>query len=54
MILVDLNYNIYNKELLTIVIVFQTWRIYMEEVSEITVFTNHKNLINFYIIKELN
>ena len=30
------------------------WRVYMEETSEITIFIDYKNLINFYIIKELN
>ena len=53
-ILVELNYDIYNKKLFAIIVVFQIWRIYVEEASEITVFTDHKNLINFYIIKKLN
>ena len=54
MISAELNYNIYNKKLFTIIIVFQMWRIYIKEASEITVFTDHKNLINFYTTKELN
>ena len=54
MISVELNYNIYNKELFVIVIVFQIWRIYMKEASDIIIFIDHKNLINFCIIKKLN
>ena len=54
MISAELNYDIYNKELFIIIAAFQTWRIYIEEVSEITVFTNYKNLVNFCMTKELN
>ena len=50
----ELNYNIYNKKLFTIIAVFQTWKIYTENITEITVFIDHKNLIIFYVIKELN
>ena len=50
----ELNYDIYNKELLTIVVTFQTQKIYMKDLQKITIFTNYKNLTNFYIIKELN
>ena len=49
-----LNYNIYDKELFVIIVAFQIWRIYIKRVSEITIFTNYKNLINFCTIKELN
>ena len=54
MISAELNYNIYNKELLIIVVVFQIWRVYIEKVSEIIIFTDYKNLVNFYIMKKLN
>ena len=54
MTLAELNYNIHDKELLMIVVVFQIWRVYMKEVSEIIVFINYKNLINFCTTKELN
>ena len=54
MTLVELNYDIYDKELFAIVAAFQTWRIYMKGVSEITVFTDYKNLVNFCTTKELN
>ena len=49
---VELNYDIYNKELFAIIVAFQIWRIYIEEVSDITVFTDYKNLVNFCTIKE--
>ena len=54
MISAELNYNIYNKKLLAIVTAFQIWKIYIKKVSEITVFTDYKNLVNFCIIKQLN
>ena len=54
MILTELNYNIYNKELLTIVVLFQIWKVYIEESTEIIIFIDHKNLTIFYIMKELN
>ena len=50
----ELNYDIYDKELFAIIIIFQTWRIYIEEALEITVFTDYKNLVNFCTTKELN
>ena len=53
-ILVELNYDIYNKELFIIIIVFQIWRIYVEGVSEIIIFIDYKNLINFCTMKKLN
>ena len=54
MISVELNYNIYNKKLFIIVVVFQMWRVYMKKVSKITIFIDYKNLINFYTTKKLN
>ena len=51
---VELNYNIYDKELFTIIVVFHIWKVYIEDSQEIIIFIDHKNLINFYIIKELN
>ena len=50
----ELNYDIHDKKLFTIVAAFQTWRVYMKEVLEITVFIDHKNLVNFYTTKKLN
>ena len=50
----ELNYNIHNKELLAIVAAFKEWRVYVEGASEITVFTDHKNLVGFYTTKQFN
>ena len=54
MISAELNYDIYDKKLFAMVVIFQMWRVYVEGVSEITVFINYKNLINFCTTKELN
>ena len=48
------NYDIYNKELLAIVAALETWRVYAEELPDIIIFTNYKNLLYFTIIKQLN
>ena len=53
MILVELNYNIYNKELLNIVIVLKEWRVFLYSTTEpFKVITNYKNLVGFLTIKE--
>jgi hypothetical protein len=50
-----LNYNIYDKKLLAIVIAFQKWRIYLKRFKyQIKVLTNYKNLTYFITIKALN
>ena len=50
-----LNYNIYNKELLTIVAVLKEQRVFLQGIIELFIVkTDHKNLINFLITKELN
>ena len=55
MTLAELNYNIYNKELLGIVIVFKQWRAFLYNTIELfKVITNYKNLIGFLTTKELN
>ncbi len=48
------NYNIYDKELLAVVYTLQNWRVYAESYSELTIFTDYKNLLNFTTTKELN
>ena len=54
MIPVELNYDIYNKELLAIVLAFYVWRAYLEGAKHIvTVRTDHKNLTFFITTKEL-
>ena len=48
------NYNIHDKELLAVVCALQNWRVYAESCSDLTIFTDHKNLLNFTTTKELN
>ena len=48
------NYDIYDKELLAIIVSLEIWRIYVEEALELTIYTNHKNLLQFIITKQLN
>ena len=55
MILLELNYNIYNKELLGIIAVLKEWRVFLQRIIELFVIkTDYKNLTGFLIIKELN
>ena len=54
-ILAELNYNIYNKELLGIVTVLKKWRAFLYNTTELfKVVINYKNLIGFLTTKELN
>ena len=49
------NYNIHDKELLTIVEAFREWRVYLEGLAYIVeVYMDHKNLIYFTTTKQLN
>ena len=51
----ELNYNIYDKELLAIVDTFKTWKVYCSGSKHtINVITNYKNLMTFTITKVLN
>ena len=51
----ELNYDIYNKELLAIVVVLKEWRAFLQGMVELFVIKmDYKNLIGFLIIKELN
>ena len=51
----ELNYNIYNKKLLGIVIVLKEWRVFLQDIKELFVVKiDHKNLTSFLITKELN
>ncbi len=51
----ELNYEIHDKKLLTIVNFFKQWRVYLKESRhQIQVYTNHKNLLYFMIMKVLN
>ena len=48
------NYDIHDKELFAIIIFLKIWRIYVEGALQFTIYTNHKNLFQFIIIKQLN
>jgi len=51
----ELNYDIYDKELLAIVEAFKEWRIYLQGAAHQTqVYSDHKNLLYFTTTKELN
>ena len=51
----ELNYNIYNKELLAIVIVLKEQRAFLQGIIELFIVkTDHKNLTGFLTIKKLN
>jgi hypothetical protein len=51
----EMNYDIHNKELLTVITAFQEWRVYLEEAKyQIKVFTDYQNLTYFFITKKLN
>ena len=48
------NYNIIDKELLTIMAYFKKWHIYIKKAVEIIIYIDYKNLLIFIIIKILN
>jgi hypothetical protein len=51
----ECNYEIYDKELLTIIHCFEQWRAKLQSVKSFTnVLTNHKSLKYFMTIKKLN
>ena len=51
----ELNYNIYNKELLSIITALKKWRAFLYSTIELfKVITDYKNLVKFLTIKELN
>ena len=53
--LLELNYDIYDKELLTVVTVLKEWRIFLQGTIEpFIVKMDYKNLTEFLTIKELN
>jgi len=53
--LLELNYNIYNKELLGIVVVLREWRVFLQGTEKLfMVKIDYKNLTEFLITKELN
>ena len=51
----ELNYNIYNKELLAIVTALKEWRAFLQGIIELFIIkTDYKNLTGFLTIKKLN
>ena len=51
----ELNYNIYNKELLGIVIALKKQRAFLQKITELFVVKiDYKNLIGFLTTKKLN
>ena len=55
LILLELNYNIYNKKLLAIIAVLKEWRVFLYEMTELFMIKiDYKNLTGFLIIKKFN
>ena len=55
MIPLELNYDIYDKELLAIIAVLKEWRVFLQGIVELFVVKiDYKNLMGFLIMKELN
>jgi hypothetical protein len=53
--LLELNYNIYNKELLAIITVLKEWRVFLQRTTKLFIIkTDYKNLMGFLTTKELN
>jgi hypothetical protein len=51
----EMNYDIHDKELLTVITAFQKWKIYLKGIKyQVKVFTDYQNLIYFLTTKELN
>ncbi len=48
------NYDIHDKELLAIVAFLESWSVYTEGSPELTILTDHKNLLHFTTTKQLN
>ena len=51
---IEQNYDIHDKELLTIITALKQWKTYAKEAFFLTIYTNYKNLITFITIKQLN
>jgi hypothetical protein len=51
----ELNYNIYDKELLAIITALKEWRVFLQGTIELFIVkTDHKNLTGFLTTKKLN
>ena len=47
------NYNIHNKKLLAIVSALKHWRVYAENCTDLKIYTDYKNLLQFITTKKL-
>jgi hypothetical protein len=55
MILLKLNYDIYNKELLAIITILKKWRAFLQgTIKPFIIKIYYKNLMGFLTTKELN
>jgi len=51
----EINYQVYNKELLAIIMAFEQWRLYLVGAQHrVQVLTDHKNLLYFTTTQTLN
>ena len=51
----EINYDVSDKKLLTIVSVLWNWRVYLKETAhKIKIFSNHDNFVKFITTKKLN
>ena len=51
----ELNYDIYDKELLAVVEALREWRVYLEGTKyPVQIYTDHKNLLYWTSTKQLN
>ena len=48
------NYDIHDKKLIIIISALQQWKIYAENCSELTIFTDHNFFLTFTTTKKLN
>lgn len=48
------NYDIGDKKLLAIIASLDEWHYYIEGATEVTVYTDHQNLLTFTTTKKLN
>jgi len=50
-----LNYNIYNKELLEIIVALKEWKVFLQDIKEpFVIKIDYKNFTGFLTTKELN
>jgi transposase InsO family protein len=47
------NYDVHDKELLAVVVALEHWRVYAESCSDLTILSDHKNLVTFTTTKTL-